>query len=95
LELAPVMGYKGGIPTSIKEDNDAARILATSRHLTSRTKYYATKLHFWWSWIEENSTGPNAVTIERVDTKLQNADYLTKSLPSEAFLANRLRVQGC
>jgi hypothetical protein len=95
LELAPVMGYNGGIPTTIHEDNSAALQLATTRQLSSRTKYFATKLHFYWAWLDENCTGPNAVTIEKVDTKLQDADFLTKSLPAEAHLANRLRVQGC
>jgi hypothetical protein len=95
LELAPIMGYNGGIPTTVHEDNTAAMQLATTRQLSSRTRYYATKLHFWWQWFDENSSGPHAVKIQRVETKLQDADYLTKSLPAEAHLANRLRVQGC
>ena len=95
LELAPIMGYTGDIPTTIHEDNAAALQLATTRHLTSRTKYFHTKSHWFWQWIEENSAGPHAVTIQKVDTKLQDADYLTKALPAEAHIANRKRVQGC
>jgi hypothetical protein len=88
------MGYSGAIPTTIWEDNDAARILATTRHQTSWNKYFATKLHHFWQWMDEHATGPYAAKIERVDTKLQDADYLTKSLPAEAHLGNRKRVQG-
>ena len=95
LELAPIMGYTGDIPTTIHEDNAAALQLATTRHLTSRTKYFHTKSHHFWQWVEENSAGPHAVTIQKVDTKLQDADYLTKALPAEAHIANRKRVQGC
>ena len=32
--------------------------------------------------------------VSKIDTKLQNADYLTKGLPQEVYHANRQRVQG-
>ena len=34
------------------------------------------------------------VSVEKVATELQNADYLTKGLPHEVFHKNRQRVQG-
>ena len=94
MELAVIVGITDGIPTIIYEDNDAARLLAANRYITSRTKYYHVKFHHFWSFMDENKEGPHPVSIERVDTALQNADYLTKQLPVEAFVSNRRRVQG-
>ena len=94
LELATVVGITEGIPTTIYEDNDAARLLANNRYITSRTKYYLVKYHHFWSFMEENKEGKHPVSIERVDTTLQDADFFTKQLPVEAFVQNRQRVQG-
>ena len=94
LEMAVVIGIDAGIPTTIYEDNDAARLLATQRYITSRTKYYHVKYHHFWDFMEENKEGKHPVSVERIDTKLQNADYLTKQLPVEGFCENRRRVQG-
>ena len=94
LEMAAVMGYIDGIPTTIWEDNDACRLLATNRHITSRTKYFLVKWHWFWGFMEENMEGPNAVGILRVKSEDQKADYLTKSLPIDAHLHNRRGVQG-
>ena len=35
-----------------------------------------------------------SIKVEKIDTKLQNADYLTKGLPHETYHENRKRVQG-
>jgi len=94
LELAPIMGYHHGIETTIWEDNESCRLLAVGRHLNSRNKYLHCKLHHWWDWMEANAKGKHPVAIKRVDTKNQRADYLTKSLPTEAHVNNRISVQG-
>jgi hypothetical protein len=94
LELAPIMGYDHGIETNIWEDNEACRLLAVGRHLTSRNKYLHCKLHHWWDWMEANAKGKHPVAIHRVETKKQKADYLTKSLAAEAHVSNRISVQG-
>ena len=44
--------------------------------------------HFW------DAVNCEEVQVEKVDTALQNADYLTKGLAPEPYLANRHRVQG-
>ncbi len=95
IEVARVLNVseelKKSIITTIHEDNDACRLLATNQHLTSRTKYFHVKHHFFWGWIKENE---DTVSIVRVDTKQQRADYLTKGLPREVFEAIRLLAQG-
>jgi hypothetical protein len=80
---------------TIFEDNQGAYLLATNQRITTRTKYFCVKWHFFWSQVHHPTTNPNKwIIIERCDTKLQNADYLTKGLTRELFEGNRLRVQG-
>ena len=63
--------------------------LATNQQLTSRTKYFLVKYHHFWEAIKSGK-----IEVQKVETQLQNADYLTKGLPAETFQANRHRVQG-
>jgi hypothetical protein len=77
------------IHAEVFEDNNAALLLATNQHLTSRTKYFLVKWHFFWSHVKSGD-----IKISKVETKLQDADFQTKALPREPFEANRLRVQG-
>ena len=83
--------FEGPIRTTIHEDNDACRLLAVNQHITNRTKYFHIKYHFFWAWYKENE---DTVSIVRVDTKKQRADYLTKGLPREVFEVIRALVQG-
>jgi hypothetical protein len=91
IEMAQAMGHTDLIHTTIHEDNDAARLLATGQQLSSRTKYYLVKMHHFWEWATRNA---KTVKIVRVDTKEQRADYLTKGLPREVFEYIRSLVQG-
>jgi hypothetical protein len=91
LEMATAMGCTETIHTTIHEDNDAARLLATNHQLSARTKYYLVKLHHFWEWMTANA---DTVSIVRVASKQQKADYLTKSLPAEGHGGNRMLAQG-
>ena len=71
------------------EDNNGALLLATKQRITNRTKYFLVKWHFFWSHVRNGS-----VTIHKIDTKDQRADYLTKGLNREAFERVRKLVQG-
>lgn len=71
------------------EDNNAALILATTQRLTARTKHYLIKWHFFWSEVKNGN-----IVVERVDTRLQRADYMTKGLPRVLFENNRKLNQG-
>jgi len=81
------------IPTTFKcivfEDNMGAYYLATNQRITARTKYFLIKWHHFWDAVNRGD-----VQVVKVETGLQNADYLTKGLPQEVFQANRYRVQG-
>ena len=78
-------------PTVIHEDNAAALGLAVNQKVTSRTKHWCVKFHFFWSYV--NDTEKNTKCV-KVDTKEQKADYLTKGLTKDAFEHCRFLNQG-
>ena len=77
--------------TVIHEDNSAALSLAVNQKVTSRTKHWCVKFHFFWSYI--NDTNNNAKCV-KVHTKEQRADYLTKGLTRDTFENCRRLNQG-
>lgn len=80
---------------TIFEDNQGAFLLATNQRVSSRTKYFNVKHHFFWSYVYSEEKNPNGwITIHKCPTDLMNADYLTKGLVRTVFESNRLRVQG-
>jgi len=71
------------------EDNNGALLLATGQRITSRTKYFLVKWHFFWSHFNSCE-----VEVMKVDTKEQGADYHTKGLSCEQYETIRKLVQG-
>ena len=60
-------------------------------HTTPRSKLYVLRLHWLCSWLHQ----PNKdIEIDFVDTALQKADMLTKSLNPSHFEANRRLSMG-
>jgi hypothetical protein len=74
---------------TVFEDNNGALLLATNQRLTSRTKYFHVKWHFFWSHITSGD-----IVVLKIDTHHQRADYLTKGLTREVFERIRELVQG-
>ena len=80
---------------TIFEDNQGAYLLATNQRITTRTKYFNVKYHFFWSYVHHPDKNPNGwLVVIKCPTDLMNADYLTKGLVRGIFDPNRLRVQG-
>jgi hypothetical protein len=77
--------------TRIYEDNSTALNLATKQKVTSRTKHWAVKFHFFWSHLNDKDKNMECLKIE---TKEQRADYLTKGLTRELFQHCRELNQG-
>ena len=92
-EALTIVKMNSSIPTTFKttvyEDNAAALSIATNQRLTSRSKHFSVKYHHFWESVKNGE-----INVEKIDTKEQNADYMTKGLPHEIFHANRRRVQG-
>ena len=77
------------ISCQVFEDNNGALLLAVNQRITNRTKYFQVKWHFFWEQVRNGT-----VTIVKVDTQEQWADFLTKGLNRESFERVRKLVQG-
>jgi hypothetical protein len=65
---------------TVFKDNNGALLLATNQRLTSRTKYFHIKWHFFWSHVKSGE-----IQVLKIDTHHQRADYPTKGLSREVF----------
>ena len=74
---------------TVFEDNMGAYYLATNQRITSRTKYFLAKWH--WFWDQYNA---KEFSIVKCPTDEQCSDHLTKSQPKAIFERNRMQVQG-
>ena len=75
--------------TTIFEDNNGALSLATTHRVTSRTKHFHIKYHFFWDNVEKGD-----IVIERINSEEQHADILTKGLTTITFQKIRRLIQG-
>ena len=83
------------ITCKVFEDNQSAFLLATNQQTNQRTQYFNVKYHFFWSCAFHEEKNQNGwIIIEKIDTKLQDADHSTKGLVRVHFEENRKRVQG-
>jgi hypothetical protein len=78
------------IMADVFEDNHGCLALATNHRLTSRTKYFHVKYHWFWYYYKVY----REFEVCYVQSSQQDADYLTKQLPKDVFKTNRQRVQG-
>ena len=92
--IAQTIGLSPEIQSTILaeafEDNQGCLALATNHRLTSRTKYF----HVKWHWFWYNYEVLKEFSISYIQSALQDADYLTKQIPKDAFQENRRRTQG-
>ena len=83
------------IHCDVFEDNQGAYLLATNQRVSTRTKYFNVKYHFFWSYVYHEEKNPDGwLRAHKCATDLMNADYMTKGLVRMIFEANRLRTQG-
>ena len=80
---------KATIRCRVFEDNNGALLLATNQRITNRTKNFQVKWHFFCCYVRNGT-----VTVVKVNTEEQWADYLTKGLSRETFERVRKLVQG-
>jgi hypothetical protein len=79
------------IRATVFEDNNGALSLATNQRITNRTRYYLIKWHWFWSHVGDT---PEKVSVVKIATDQQIADYLTKGLSRETFEKIRKLSQG-
>jgi len=64
-------------------------LLANNQRITSRTRYFQVKWHFFWDIVKRGE-----IKVLYIPTDLQKADFLTKMNPREVFERLRKMVQG-
>ena len=89
LEVGLPADAVAAIHADVFEDNNACLILATKQMMTSRTRWFHQRWHWFWQIIRTN---PN-IKLHKVETTKQCADYLTKPLAREVFERIRQLVQ--
>ena len=87
IESPPVKNIT--VHANVFEDNQSAYFLATNQKITSRTKYFLAKWHWFWDAYNKKE-----FSIVKCPTDKMLADYLTKAQPKVTFETNRLAVQG-
>lgn len=87
-------GDKISTISTVFEDNRAVKILATTKppHLTPLSKSLAVWYH-WFRWHIRIEDG-KGIQIVDVASKLNKADFLTKSMAGEPYQFNRKAVNG-
>ena len=75
--------------TKIFEDNQGAVSLSKGSKITPRTNHIDIKFHHVRSLVAKGVVG-----VKYIETDLQRADILTKSLGAVKFLKNRLLLLG-
>ena len=74
------------------KDNQGAYLLATNQQSLVRTKYFCVKDHFFWQFVYHPERNPDGWSmVEKCNTDLMNANYLTKGLVRVKFEGNRFQ----
>jgi len=98
VELATALKLPSFDPAQVRstvfEDNSSALILANEQRVTSRTRYYLTKWHHFWSFVKSDKNPTGVITVARVSTTEQIADAFTKGLVCEIFEYLRKKILG-
>ena len=84
-----VTGTKAKVHCKVFEDNSGALEIAKNPKYRPRTKHINGRLHHFRSWVESGR-----ISIHKIGTTEQIADYLTKALPVEQLKYLRKKVLG-
>ena len=97
MQLVDEMRDNGFIPNKVKpsinctvyEDNTGALEMANIHKYRPRTKHLNVKLHHFRQYVNDGT-----IRINDIDTKDQEADYLTKPVDHQTLIKLRKRVMG-
>jgi len=74
--------------STVSEDGNGALLLATNQRVTSRTRCFQVKWHFFWEHVKSGK-----IKALHIPTDEQRADCFTKMSPREVFEKIRKMVQ--
>ena len=80
--------------SDVFEDNNGALTVATSPRITPQSKFFAVKLHFFKEHVKTDANPNGEIHIQKIDTKDQLADIMTKGLSAVKFQGLRDRLMG-
>jgi len=85
----PIKSGKAKVHCKVFEDNTGALEIAKVHKFRPRTKHLNNRLHHFRSYVESG-----AISIHKIDTKEQPADFLTKPLKEELNNRHQKKVMG-
>jgi hypothetical protein len=88
-ENFPIFKTKPKLHCKIFEDNSGALEMAKTHKYRPRTKHLNVKLHHFRDYVTRGE-----ISLHKVGTKEQLADYLTKPVPQDILQYLRLKVMG-
>jgi hypothetical protein len=80
--------------SDVFEDNNGALTVATTPRITPQSKFFAVKLHFFKEHVKTEANPEGEIHIQKIDTKDQLADLMTKGLGPIIFKRLRDRLMG-
>ena len=97
-EIARIVNLPASLITTIRstvfEDNQGAYLLASTQRISARTRYFTVEFHHFWEYIKLEDEDKRKIFLEKIDTKEQGADFLTKGQVRIIYTYNRFLVLG-
>ena len=85
----PIRSQTPNMKCRVFEDNSGALEMAKTHKYRPRTKHLNVKFHHFRDYVTRGE-----ITVHKIDTKDQCADYLTKPLNKETLIPLRKKVMG-
>ena len=82
------------LKSDVWEDNNGALTVATMPRITPQSKFFAVKYHFFREHVKTEDNPNGEVHIQKIDTKRQLGDIMTKGLTEALFVPLRDRLMG-
>ena len=80
--------------SDVFEDNNGALTVATMPRITPQSKFFTVKYHFFREHVMTDENPEGEVHIQKIDTKDQLADLMTKGAVERVFVPLRDRLMG-
>ena len=80
--------------SDVWEDNNGALTVATMPKITPQSKFFAVKYHFFREHVKTDSNPEGEIEIQKIETKHQLADIMTKGLVEASFAPLRDKLMG-
>ena len=80
--------------SDVWEDNNGALTVATTPRITPQSKFFAVKYHFFKEHVKTEDNPNGKIDIQKIDTKNQLADIMTKGAVEAIYCPLRDKLMG-